>query len=421
MSNPKSIPDLVLKKRSLKNDNVNLGELSIYDIDNLKDVEFGALIQNFFENDDRNDYVPSVKNSIIYYYGSNYCDFTFGCRRYQAYSSRGGGEGEGEKNKLKKIIIKFFNFLKNIMVCDFCYYSPFCDDDIVRLICDVIKNSNTIEYVCLPNLYLKDDILKILHNCMMNHKHLKHLSFKYLFSESKLSRIGFEYMNDIIKSSNIEDISGLHNDEYDYFFEGLLDNFFRGRNLNLNLKNKHIHDDLIFKLSNVMKKQEIGYLVNIDLSHNKITSKGFSMLVDSLLESKNNNIIKINMYNNGLDDEHIESLGELIKKNENMSYINLGCNDITDKGVEKLSEYIVGNTSIESIYLHENVKMTNASYEAIKHMIKSSSVSSIGYNIIANVEYMKEIKELLKIPIEEREIPLITFQNVKSASKIMKE
>ena len=140
MDNSKSVPDLILKKRSLKYDGINFRELFIFNIDNLTNDDFNVLIQNFFKNDDRSDYVPSVKNSIIYYFGSSCCGFAFGCKRYEVYFSR-GGEGEGEKNKLK--IIKFFNFLKNIMVYDFCCYSPFCDDDdIVCLIGDVIKNSN---------------------------------------------------------------------------------------------------------------------------------------------------------------------------------------------------------------------------------------------------------------------------------------
>jgi len=416
MDNSKSEIGFLLKKISLKDidEGSTIGECFIYNINDLKDDKFNILIQNFFENNDHNDFVPNVKNSMIHYFGVYYCEFTFECRRYKAYSSA------CEKNKLKKTIIKFFNFLKNIMVYDFCYCHPFFDDDIIHLIGDIIKNSRKIEYVSFPGYFLNDGVLEIFHGYVVGHKSLKRLEFGY--SKSKLSHIGFKYIDDIIKSSVIEDISGLHNDDYNFFFENLLDNFFRGGNPNLKLYEKNINDDLIFKLSNMIKKKEIDYLVEIDLSLDEITSKGFSMLINSLLESKNKNIIKINMNDNKLDDDCIESLGELIKKNKNITHIDLGYNEMTNEGVEKLCEYVIGNTFIKSINLYGNLKITGASCETIKYMIKTSSILSIdlyvGYFSVQNV---KEIEELLKIPIEGREIPLITFQDVKSASKRMEE
>jgi len=421
MSNPKSIPDLVLKKRSLKNDNVNLGELSIYDIDNLKDDEFNMLIQHFFENDDKLlECNPIIKTQAFLDMGAS-CVFVFEHKKYSAHFL--GGEGE-DTNKLKKTIVKFFNFLKNIVVQLFRYYHHRLDkdDDIIHLISDVIKNSNIIEYITLPRSFLKDNVFKILHGHMTNHKHLKCLDFIPPGLKLKMSHICIEYFDDIIKTSNIENISGLHDDDYEYFFESLLNNLFRGRNPDLDLFGRCINDGLVLKLGDMIKKKEINYLKEIDLSFNKITSKGVSILVDSLLQSKNENIIKIYIYSNNLDDNFIESLGELIKKNKNITHIDFSYNDITDKGIEKLSEYIIGNGSINYINLYGNWKLTDASSEVIKHMIKTSSILSIDLpdsNI--SEQNLDEIKELLEIPIEKREIPLITFEDVKSASKRMKE
>jgi len=407
MDNSKSKFGLLLEKRSL-DDDIKIGELPIFDMDT-----FNMTIQNFFENDDY--YKNSSSIHRIYFFR-----FTFGFKKYMVHLS-----GIENKREGKKIIVKFFDFLKNIMVQDFCYspYSLFDDDeddDIIHLIGDIIKNSRKIKKISLPGYYLKDDIFKILYKYMMNHEGLKHLDFKFL--DLNLSYISFKYVDDIIKTSNIEDISGLNDDEYSYFFEKLLNNFFRGKNLNLNLNEKNMSDDLVLKLSDMIKKKEVDYLKEINLSSNRITSKGFSMLVNSLLESKNNNIIKINMHDNKLDDNCIESLGELIKKNEHIQHISFEFNKITDKGIEKLSEYIVGNIFIKSIALYGNWKITDASCETIKHMIKMSSILSIdlsGMNV--NKQNLQEIEELLKIPIEERKIPLITFQDVKPASKRMKE
>ena len=413
MDNSKSKFGLLLEKISLDDDDdTNLGELSIYNINDLTNDEFNMLIQNFFEND-------NCHRQKRIYHKDVFCEFTFGYKKYDVYFL-------GERDKLKKGIIKFFNFLKNIVVQTF-YFHPFCldeddscDDDIVHLIGNIIKNSNIIEYVFVSISSLKDNVLKILHSHIVNHTSLKRLGFGC--SKSKMSDICVIYLDDIIKNSNIEKISGLHVDDYKCIFESLLNNFFRGRSPDLNLYNKNINDDLIFKLSDMIKKKGVDYLMKINLSYNKITSKEFSMLVDSLLESKNENITTIYMHDNKLDDNCIESLGELIKKNKNITHIDLGYNDITDKGIEKLFEYIIGNTFIGSINLCGNCKITDVSSEVIKHMIKSSSILLI---ILPDEKISKknmdEIEELLKIPIEEREIPLITFQDVKSASKRIKE
>jgi len=202
----------------------------------------------------------------------------------------------------------------------------------------------------------------------------------------------------------------------------LLNNIFREKVKIIEFSGPSLNDDNIFKLCKIITTKKIDYIEEIKLSFNKTTSKGFSIFVDSLLDSKNENIFEIHIYGKGLDDDCIEKLGELIKKNKNIKNIIVNNNNMTNKGVEILSEYIVGNTSIVSINLSHNLGITNKSCEIIKHMIRSSTISSFkirGTEI--NKESKLEIEELLKIPIDQREIPLITIGNVKSASKRMKE
>ena len=426
MDNPKNGFGLLLKKYVLRDKIIELGDLSIYDIDDLTDDKLNILIHNFFENDNC-DYVPIFKDPLSY--RKRYlCTFDFGYKKYKVYFLGKGGDGKNEEkiNKLKKIIIKFFNFLKNIMIQNFCY-GPRClnddgnDDIIIHSIGDIIKNSKEIKQISFPGYYLKDSFLKILSGYVMNHSNLKCLYFGY--SELKLSHINVKYIDDIIKSSNIENIFGLDNDTYSYLFESLLNNCFNNKNPTLQLQKRNINDELVFKISAMIKEKKIDHLMKIDLSCNEITSKGFLTLANSLLESNNINIIKINMSDNKLDDDCIKKLGELIKKNENIMDINFSRNgNITNKGIEELSDYIIGNTSIKSIKLYHYLVITDSLFEVIKHMIVSSYISSIGFYISANDEHMKEIEKLLKNPIEKREIPLMTIEDVKSASKkIMKE
>jgi len=411
--NDKKIFGLLLKKRT--EDSLEEIGLTIYNINDLTDNELKHLVQNFFENDDD---VYSDKFGILCYCRDNYIfDFTLKNKKYNL-----SYFGE-KKNDFKESIIKFLNFLKNIMVEVFyCISCDFDDDvDIINLIGNVIKNSKAIEHVSFPRSYLINNAFKILYDYLSNHESLKCLDFGF-FSKQKMSDNCIEYFDKIIKTSNIEDVVGLHNDDYNYFFESLLDNFFRGKNPNLKLKGKNINDDQFLKLSNLIINKKVNYLKEIDLSGNIITSKGFSMLVDSLLDSKNENIIKINFGYNKLNDDCIEILRMLMKKNENIRCINFNNNYITDKGVEELSKYIIGNIFIIKIDLSHNDKITNSSFETIKNIINSSEIVSFEiYGTQINEKLEAEIIELLKIPINQREIPLITIKDVKSASKIMKE
>jgi len=405
----KKVSGLLLIKTTLYSEKI---ELPIYDIDNLTNDELKNLIENFFEND---DYRRRHDNFNIFNCGDHEFPYMFYFKHNTYWVHL-----FGEKNNFKKIIIKFLNFLKNIMI-EYLHCSPYeldNDHDIVCLVGNVIKNSNMIKGVSFLGSYLKDNNLEILYKYIKNHETLKYLEFKHS-PIKKLSDNCINYIDDIIKFSNIEDIDGLY-ENYDYFLKNLLNNFFRGgKNSNLHIRDKYMEDYLALTLSDIIKENKIDYLTEINLSSNRIKSKGFSMLIDSLLKSNNKNIIKINMNNNRLDDNCIEKLGKLIKENDNIVDIDLGNNNITNKGVEILCHYIIGNISIKSINLDYNNDISNNSFNMIKYMIDSSVISSFGiYGTEIKKEFSDKINELLKIPIQDRLIPLITKRAVKSASKM---
>jgi len=294
------------------------------------------------------------------------------------------------------------------------------DIDIVCLIGDVIKNSNKIENVIFPRSYLKNDAFEILYDYINNHTSLKFLRFSMeCFSEEeKMLDKNINYIDNIIKSSNIEDIYGLDHVERNYFFESLLTNYFRRGNPKVDFSGRYMDDEHLFKLSDMIIDKNINYLREIVFTLKKISPHGFSKFIGSLLKSNNESIVKISMHHTDFDDDSIEIFGRLIKQNKNICSIDLTGNKITDKGVEMLSEYIIGNTSINKIYLVMNKGITNYSLEIIKNMVKTSYISCFDvYMTNINNKEIDEIDEILKIPVEEREIPLFTIRNVKSASK----
>ena len=81
ISNLKNRLNLFLKKSWVENSEMELGELAICNINDLKDDDFKILIQNFFENDRDDDfYNPKLSTN-----GGFFCEFTFGCKSYKVY------------------------------------------------------------------------------------------------------------------------------------------------------------------------------------------------------------------------------------------------------------------------------------------------------------------------------------------------
>jgi len=125
---------------------------------------------------------------------------------------------------------------------------------------------------------------------------------------------------------------------------------------------------------------------------------------------------------NELDDNCIESFGIFIQNNQTIEYINIGVNKITDKGIEILLPYLIGNTTIKNLGISRNKGITDKSVPLLKEIIQKSNIEYINISGTSiTEEEREEIEIALSIPIDEREIPLITIGNVKSASKRIKE
>ncbi len=125
----------------------------------------------------------------------------------------------------------------------------------------------------------------------------------------------------------------------------------------------------------------------------------------------------LNLSYNEIDDECMKQLGEYVQDNEHLEILDISNNNITDKGIEIISEYLIGNTIINDLYLHGNEGITDVSAPYLIDIAKKSCITKIDveHTSIFHKE-QQEIWKALKIPIEEREIPIKS--NTKSAAKI---
>ncbi len=140
------------------------------------------------------------------------------------------------------------------------------------------------------------------------------------------------------------------------------------------------------------------------------------MLFDTLREC-NSVVSDLHLSRNQIDDECMKQLGEYVQDNEHLETLWLNMNKLTDKGIEIISENLIGNTKLKILDLKGNKGITDASVPYFIEIAKTSCITEIRLLVTSISEEMQqEIKELLKIPIEEREIPIKS--NTKSAAKI---
>jgi len=114
------------------------------------------------------------------------------------------------------------------------------------------------------------------------------------------------------------------------------------------------------------------------------------------------------------------SLGELLYDNHIIESVLIGGNRITDKGIELLLPFLVGNTTLRQLDISSNKGITQKSIPALFEIAMKSYLETINieYTSILGENQQQEIKNILLVPIDQREIPLITVGFVKSAAKI---
>lgn len=119
---------------------------------------------------------------------------------------------------------------------------------------------------------------------------------------------------------------------------------------------------------------------------------------------------------NDIDDQVMADLGEYLLHDGVIEKISLKRNRITDKGIEILSSYMAGNTTMKSLCFSYNPKILGNPiqyFEEIATMSAVTDIQLVGTGI--STAHRNLIRDLLKIPAEERSIPVAS--NTKSAAK----
>ena len=108
------------------------------------------------------------------------------------------------------------------------------------------------------------------------------------------------------------------------------------------------------------------------------------------------NITDVWLYNNQLDDNCIESLGEFIQSSKTIEQVVIGgSGKITDKGIEILHPFLIGNMTMKELYINNNKGITDKSIPLLKEIIQKSKIEDI------DISYETSItnKNILIVPL----------------------
>lgn len=180
-------------------------------------------------------------------------------------------------------------------------------------------------------------------------------------------------------------------------------------------------------------KKYCNSVESVNLSRNKITSKGIIILFDGLVGMEKVRVIDVS--GNDISDDCMESIANFIKKSQvidlsiNLSgfyplIVAFGGNpnkrptkskNVTNKSIEILHSVLIGNTNVKVINLNYQGGIADECVPLLKEIAEQSGASLFLAWAPISDENSKELKKLFGVPIENRSIPVIS--NTKSASK----
>lgn len=114
------------------------------------------------------------------------------------------------------------------------------------------------------------------------------------------------------------------------------------------------------------------------LSCNNITSKGISLLLDTMREQKIA-IKSLILGANNIDDESMISLGKFLSGNQSIRNVDISGgkkkeNKLTNKGIEILSEILESETSLKELDISKHKNITQKAQIPLIKIVEKSKV-----------------------------------------------
>ena len=214
-----------------------------------------------------------------------------------------------------------------------------------------------------------------------------------IFNRNNLSGKKWDLLEDAFKVLSLKSISlgscGLSKDIRE------VSNVFR---VNPTLKYLDLsHNQIIdenFEIIQLYPKENL-ILEELDLSSNFISDKGAIKFFKNLID--NRTLLKINFYDNNLENETAEVILDMLKTNTHILNINVNCNNISIRKMVKIKNQIQNNRVIEKVKYIPKLKNELRDLEFDPNEINEIKNKLKYYNIEREnltKKFRKEIKDL---------------------------
>ena len=178
-----------------------------------------------------------------------------------------------------------------------------------------------------------------------------------------------------------------------------------------NLEKINLHNNLIDDISVKFLFQSLENCKNLkflDLSKNKISNEGLDYTEDFF--SNNTSLLFLNMSNNLLGTKGISYLLQLIEKNKTLINLDISYNGIEKNGIESLCDYLKSNTNLKHLLIGGNYICDEGLKILIDFLINNET--NIERLSIENNNFTKEVANDISNLISQK--PNIISLNLKS-------
>ena len=232
----------------------------------------------------------------------------------------------------------------------------------VENLASVIKNNCNLETLALHSNALGPSATVILRALKVSTK-LKRLNL----NDNSMTRQVAEDLANVIKNNSNLEMLCLRNNELGLsaikILQALKDN---SKLIILDLNDNNMTGQVSEDLANVIKNN--SGLERIHLFNNDLRSSA-TVILQAL--QKNSNLQFLDLGDNGMTEQVIEELGNVIKNNHNLKNLGLGNNEF-GPSAKMILQALVKTSTITTLFLHNN-NMTGQVAESLGTVIKNNS------------------------------------------------
>ncbi len=136
-------------------------------------------------------------------------------------------------------------------------------------------------------------------------------------------------------------------------------------------------------------------ILNLNLSHNNITSTGLAVIVKAFLAPPESALCSLELMGNKIESEGGSVLGDSLAANESLLTLNLRLNNLGDLGGSALLDSLWKNATLRYLNLSGN-NLASSSANSLVKMLESNDSLSLEAVIITSNPFSEEDEEAIK-------------------------